>query len=330
MDLTSACDILGIDMKDTSQLRMKNVKKKYHKLALHHHPDKNGGTKEKFQEINEAFDYIKREMELADNTGENSDDSDSSPSSSSSSSYSFFLNLFIDGLLHGKYNASISEVIKNIVNGCCNEITIKLFDGLDKERATVIYTFLSNYKDSLHIGDDILDKVREIIVDKYKGLQIFVLNPTITDLFEHNVYKLCIDDTIFFVPLWHNEMIFDFTKNKSKHDEKDEKGEKHMKRRENNEEIIVRCLPDLPDNVSIDENNNIFVEIKTPFSSLSLDGSNPIVILLGKKTFTIPTNQLYIKERQNVVFKKMGIPKINDSCSVDDKADVIVSVIFTF
>ena len=49
---------------------------------------------------------------------------------------------------------------------------------------------------------------------------------------------MVVGDKTYFVPLWHNELYFG--------DEKSNEGE-----------IIVKCVPELPENISIDENNNL-------------------------------------------------------------------------
>ena len=67
MNYKTALEILEIDMfeKKYSDINLEYLKKQYHKLALQNHPDKNGNTKEskeKFQAINEAYEYLKREI----------------------------------------------------------------------------------------------------------------------------------------------------------------------------------------------------------------------------------------------------------------------------
>ena len=60
-------DILEIDSSEVkySDITLKLFKKKYHKLALQHHPDKNDNTDEsteKFKQINEAYTFLKSEI----------------------------------------------------------------------------------------------------------------------------------------------------------------------------------------------------------------------------------------------------------------------------
>ena len=68
MDYFNAFKILDIDISkiDTKDITLHKLKKQYHKLALQHHPDKNGNTNEsteKFKQIQEAYYYLKNEFE---------------------------------------------------------------------------------------------------------------------------------------------------------------------------------------------------------------------------------------------------------------------------
>ena len=66
MNHTEAFEILEIDLSESrsNNVSLEYLKKQYKKLALKHHPDKNGNTfesNEKFKQINESYSYLKSE-----------------------------------------------------------------------------------------------------------------------------------------------------------------------------------------------------------------------------------------------------------------------------
>jgi len=135
-------------------------------------------------------------------------------------------------------------------------------------------------------------------------MQIYILNPSIHDLFQNNVYKLDIEGKIYFVPLWHSELYFD-------------------------SDIIVKCNPELPENITIDEDNNLIVQIRVSFTS-SLLQQNVYSVKVDELTYDIPLNKLHIVPFQSYIFKHQGISKIveQDIYNVEEKADVIINIIF--
>jgi curved DNA-binding protein CbpA len=300
MDLKEALDVLEID--NISKLTLESLKKKYHKKALQNHPDKNGNTPEStqhFQRIQEAYELLKREISILNGEPENKEN----PFESSNVGYTAILHLFIDGILKGKYNEFISNIVKDIVSGC-REISLKLFEDMNKEQSLTIYNFIVKYKQILKISDKILENVREILVNKFKDIQIYVLNPSINDLFQNNFYKLDVDNKLYFVPLWHSELYFD-------------------------SDIIVKCNPELPENVEIDEDNNLVITERISItSSLFVQKSRPINI--GDYSFELPLDQLFVRQFQTFVLKGKGISKIveNDIYEIEDKADIIIKIIF--
>lgn len=308
MDIETAKDILGVEQNE--EITPEKLKKKYHKLALQYHPDKNGnsaGSNEKFQLIGEAYEC------LTNASSSSSSSSSPSPASTSHDTYLKILKLFIDSIVEGKYNDIISSVISDIVSGY-KKISITLFDQLDKEHALEIYSFLSKYKNILYILPETLESIKKIIVEKYKDDEVYVLNPSLDDLFENNVYKLQTEEGILFVPLWHNEVYFDM---KMKSDSKSDA------------DIIVKCVPELPQHVSIDENNNIWVSLEIPFT-FSLFEEKEISINLGKKIFNIETSHLFIKSVQYYYFPNKGITRINetDIYCLEDIGNVTFKITF--
>ena len=72
MDIQQAFEILEIDLNTIklTDVTHEYIKKRYHKLALINHPDKNGNNlnaTNKFQQINEAYDLLSKELGEPDN-----------------------------------------------------------------------------------------------------------------------------------------------------------------------------------------------------------------------------------------------------------------------
>jgi len=298
MNLQEALHIFEIE--NVLNLSQESLKKKYHKLALQNHPDKNGNTPEStqhFQRIQDAYEVLKREISIF----KTDDITEETPFKNFG--YTAILHLFIDGVLKGKYNEFISNIVKDIVSGC-KEISLKLFEDMNKEQSLAVYNFLVKYKALLRLTDDILDKVREILLNKFKDMQIYVLNPSINDLFQNNVYKLDIAGKLYFVPLWHSEMYFD-------------------------SDIIVKCNPELPANVEIDEDNNLVITERIPIT-FSLLNEKTRTIKVGNNSFELPLDQLFLRPVQTYILRKKGISKILDAdiYNIDEKADIIIKIIF--
>jgi len=197
MNWEQATKIMGIKEIPISELNLTIIKRKYHKLSLLHHPDKNNNTeeaKEKIQEINEAYSYL-NEIYYYENDNENINESNKYEHeenvlyeniSNNSFTFSYFLKIFINSLFEKKYCDVVYKVVNDILNNC-KSISIKIFDGLEKENCLMIYTFILKYKNLLHLNQDIIDQIREIILKKYDNVSCYNLNPKINDLFENNV-----------------------------------------------------------------------------------------------------------------------------------------------
>jgi curved DNA-binding protein CbpA len=300
---------IDIDEVDFKDITLDYLKKKYHKLALQNHPDKNGNTPtstEKFKRINEAYDFLKRETEYLnhDTFDTKNDDTSTTPL------YFEILQMFMRSMMESKYNDIISQLVNDIVMGC-KKISLKLFDNLDKDMSVGVYVFLSKYRYILHLDEDILEEIRKIVIQKYGNVEIYKLNPSITDLLNNNVYKLFVDEQLYLVPLWFNELYFDGSGN----------------------EIIVLCEPELAENVKIDDDNNIYIEIQYLSQAVNLfetlTNNNDITFNLGDKVFSIQLSNLFMRKEQFYRIKNEGLSKVNDDIyNVTEKADIIVKITF--
>jgi hypothetical protein len=288
-------------------------------MALKWHPDKRGNTSEatkKFQRINEAYTYLIKELKELTTNNDNifSDFVSSSDFKDEKNMYTSLLSVFISNILKTTTDSPImkevlTKIIKDIVVNGTKVISLKLIEDLDKDKSIELYTFLCKYSTILYIDNETLELVSSLIKEKYKNDSVYVLNPSIDDLLDSNIYKLYIEKLLFLVPLWHNEMYFDDTLGN---------------------DIIVLCKPELPEKMTLDENNNLYYNLLVPFEKEMLISEYFLTIQIGKRSIKIPVNKLYIKQEQTYVLKGQGIPKIieDDVYNVSSKGDIIITIRF--
>jgi hypothetical protein len=172
---------------------------------------------------------------------------------------------------------------------------------MDKEKAMQIFEFINKYQHILYIPSSTVEKIKNIINEKMENDHIIILNPQLEDLFHDNVYILEFEEEKYYVPLWHDEVYYKHKKN----------------------DLVIKCIPDLPENISLDNDNNIVIEVDYHINSLLKE--EYIHYQLGKEEYSIPIKELKIERRQVYVFKKKGISLINNSNIYDNsnKSNVI-------
>jgi hypothetical protein len=301
MNSALAREIIGFD--ENEPITRDELKRKYRRLALQFHPDKNGNSAESaenFKVIHEAYEYL--QIYIISQPDDSQDDTTTNAATSEAGDdYMTMLQRFIESIIQ---SPNMNEIIKEIVMNGCKKLSTRLFENMSKDTSIELLSFISKHRNILHIDPDTIQCVREIILEKYKNDQIYILNPTLDDLLENNVYKLDVDGKIYLVPLWHSEVYFDGS----------------------GCDIIVQCIPDLPANMYIDENNALHVNINAPFTISLLD--SPVVLFkLGKQSFPL---QVQFKKTQTCYLHNQGISVIDEKnmYNIFPKGGVYVKITF--
>lgn len=236
MNRDMALKILGLTesaIEDDDEI----LKKTYRTLILKYHPDKNKSeySAAKFQEVREAFAFL----QTADSIMEEDDPANES--------YNDILRRFLSRILEKEYAELAAPFVTKIFAELFNRFaqymdsrSALFLDALRKiNRPTLeaIYSLFSKYREAFHLPEGLFEKMDEILrLNEY-----IVLNPTLYDMLsEENIYKLKYEDRTYLVPLWHHDMTFD-------HEGRD---------------LVVKCFPVLPDNIEVDEWNNLTVYLK--------------------------------------------------------------------
>lgn len=280
MDCNKACEILQIPLKHTQEC----VKKAYYKMALKYHPDKYKDEEipgEKFKEIKMAYEYLSSECKYDEG------------SSCDNISYK---DIFKSFMKHFSPESNLDDIFLNttldsIINNY-DTISLKIFERLSKEKANQVYDIANKFNGILGMDSKLVDSFKTILKRKMKDDNIVILNPTLKDLLSDNIFKLEIEGKEFYIPLWQiqHELYFSL----------------------HNNDIIVRCEPELEKGVWIDDHNNLFVCLTIELTSLW--ENKEYKWTCGEKSVIIKSNELKItKEKQIIVKKNQGILKVDKS-----------------
>jgi len=279
-------------------------------LALKYHPDKNKSEEacRQFQEIHEAYVYLSTNTNDSANIIFNHDEYMSSPLSPSP--FTKYLSAFLQVLFktgeQQEIAEKICEIVYNKIGEKAAEKSLEFLENVDRRLLKIVYTVLSKYQQVLNIDCGYLDKIGVLLQTKFEKDERILLYPSLKDLFEANLFKLRIDDTVFLVPLWHHELIYD----------------------NSDAELTVECMPELPENMAIDENNNLHVTLKYAWTEITQMEWIEFVIDGVGSLFKYPVENLNIVHTQTRVLGGVGIPRIDkhDIYEIGKRGDIYLHI----
>ena len=290
------------------------IKKHYRIAALKNHPDKHFNSDEstaKFKEINEAYVLLTSDFENKYDEEETSQGYKEYNNNCNKYKYGDIFSAFISSLMVGLSNTKIAElnVILTAVMDKCKTLTTAMFDNMDKSSILFIYDLIMKYYTILDISDERFNGIIKILKTKMKIDDVVILNPTISDLFDdNNIQVIEHEQKTYYIPIWHTELYFDMNEQR---------------------ELIVKCIPKLPEYIYIDELNNIYIDVRTRVENLFNQTSYAFTIVMYENiSIYIPIRDIEFKTHQTITLHKRGIPMINTENVYDiaERMDIIVNL----
>jgi curved DNA-binding protein CbpA len=291
-----AIELLNLSEDDC--LNKDKIRKAYLKASLKYHPDKYDDDGEKFKKINEAYVYLCDGNKLYSGDTKNNFDSILHELITKFSQKTEWNDVFIKTTLKGIFMK-------------CDDYILNIFENLEKKTAIEVFDFLSSIEFLTQIENSYIEKIKKIIHKKMKYDNIIILNPTLNDLMNDQVYKLVIDKNVFYIPLWNNELYFDLIDSSF-----------------NKIDLIVKMKPDISNNIIIDYDNNIIIKIKK--NIIDVFKNDKIVLDIGGKEFIIYNNEIKCCSKKQIFhFKQRGILKINSKNMFDasKRADINIELV---
>lgn len=264
--------------------------------ALLYHPDKNKSpdASAKFQKIHEAYDFL---------LNEKNDHKSFNDIKSYKDLLAEFLKSLSEGGLQNDFHYRIFNTIITKITQMCENKAVVFLEKIDKKLLLTIYELLLKNREIFYISEQFLNQINDIVKKKMEKDECIILNPMLEDLFNHSLYKMQIENKLYLIPLWHQELIYD----------------------NSGSDLYVKCIPILPDNISIDKNNNIYVDLT--FNICDIWNKEKIDIEIGGTQFVVYIENLNIKKHQTILLRRMGIPKqLDDIFDVIQKADIILQI----
>ena len=291
MNVQIALSKLNLDnkynIKNITELTNVELKRSYHIMALNYHPDKNKeiNAKERFQEIGEAYTFLHNIINsniyniYENNTEEEIYDTP----------YTDLMINLLKMLLSKPDSGEINKFQKKCIE-YTNKLLDQLFDKINLNVLEDIYKFI--VKNSMGLSEDMINVIKDLINKKLMRYNMYIISPSLENIMNSEIFKLEIEEDIVYVPLWHQEMVY--------------------------ENILIKIQPILPDNVTIDEYNNMHITYEERFINL-LNLIKEDIKFIEINNYKVYLEELRLKKIHVVIFKNEGIPLINTNDILDNK-----------
>jgi hypothetical protein len=292
MDYRQACNILRLD---GQQLTKTSIRRAYYQAALRTHPDKDKYNRDDsaFKKVNAAYVFLCNWINIDDNVlDEHNDDN----------SYINIITRLLAVTTGVPVNdESITLVLDKLSNGCQN-IALSMLEKMSKDSAIKVLECVFKFGDIFGVSNEMRDKMKDVVSQKIQNDTIIMLNPSLESILNDAIYALSYNDETYYIPLWHEEVIFDYK----------------------DTELFVRCIPHLPTNISIDCDNSLHVEVERKIHDIF--NHEQLQVTIGGKKFTIPSQEIMITPTQTIRIRGAGVLKRDNSdpLSVKNRADILV------
>ena len=313
MNINDARKMFGVPC----DFSLAELNKRYRILALQMHPDKNGNSPEAtaaFQELNTAYNLLLPGANDSDGTKCAAD-------ADTHTSYSNIFMNFIESLFSKKHKPEndngvrippmLMDLLHRIIHDYASVSVNAALDALDPATLCQLYETLEQYNAAIRMDARIFAEITRLIREKMQKNNVIILTPSLKDVIQNNISVLQYDGQTFYVPLWHSEL--------------------HYRLEGSDQQLIVKCMPELPGHMSIDANNELHIDVRADIKELlNRSGGVLRIPLYDDECVELRVSELHLTARQTVVLRNTGcgisLICANDIYEEKNRAPVCVHV----